>query len=143
MDKALLDTDIFSEILKGVDQHVRARATMYRTTFGFYTISTITVLEIIKGFHKVTREDRIQKFLAGLAAVELLTLDLTSSELAGRIYADLERTGQPIGRADPMIAAIALHHSLTLVTGNVSHYERIQKLGYDVRLENWRNPLSQ
>ncbi|MBT4497806.1 MAG: hypothetical protein HOC74_08800 [Gemmatimonadetes bacterium] len=38
---------------------------------------------------------------------------------------------------------IALRHSLTLVTGNISHYERIQKLGYDVRLENWRNSLSQ
>ena len=39
-----------------------------------------------------------------------------------------------------MIAAIAQHHSLTLVTGNVAHYERIQRLGCDVRLENWRNP---
>lgn len=142
MDKALLDTDIFSEILKGVDQHVRARATTYLTNFGFYTISAITVLEIVKGFHKVKREDQIQKFLAGLSSVELLTLDLTSSEQAGRIYADLERTGQPIGRADPMIAALALHHGLTLVTGNFSHYERIQGLGYDVQLENWRNPVS-
>lgn len=143
MDKVLLDTDIFSEILKGVDRHVRARAIEYRTTLGFYTVSTITVLEIVKGFHKVKREDRIQKFIAGLASVELLTLDLASSEQAGRIYADLERTGQPIGRADPMIAGLALHHSLTLITGNFSHYERIQKLGYEMRLENWREPISQ
>ena len=65
-------------------------------------------------------------------------LDLRSAELAGRIYADLERAGQPIGRADPMIAAIALRHDLTLVTGNLSHYERIQKLGYNLELDNWR-----
>ncbi|MCS6861564.1 MAG: type II toxin-antitoxin system VapC family toxin [Abditibacteriales bacterium] len=138
MDKALLDTDIFSEILKGIDQNVAAKATAYRSTFGHYTISVIMVMEIVKGFHRLQREDRIQQFLAGLPTVEVLMLDLRSSELAGRIYADLERTGQPIGRADPMIAAIALQHDLTLVTGNLSHYQSIQALGYDLKLDNWR-----
>jgi tRNA(fMet)-specific endonuclease VapC len=56
-------------------------------------ISIITVTEIVKGFHKLQREDRIEQFLAGLPTVEVLTLDLRSAELAGRIYADLERTG--------------------------------------------------
>jgi tRNA(fMet)-specific endonuclease VapC len=65
-------------------------------------------------------------------------LDAVSAELAGRIYADLERLGQPIGRADPMIAAIALRHDLTLVTGNLSHYRRIQALGHNLQLDNWR-----
>lgn len=138
IDKALLDTDIFAEILKGVDQQVVAKATAYRAAFGYYTISAITVLEITKGFHKLQREDRIQQFLAGLPTVELLTLDPRSCELAGRIYADLERYGQPIGRADPMIAAIALRHGLTLVSGNLSHYQRIQALGYGLKLDNWR-----
>lgn len=138
MDKVLLDTDIFSEILKGINQHVVAKASSYRTAFGYYTISVITVIEIVKGFHKIRREDFTQQFLAGLPTAELITLDLQSAELAGRIYADLERLGQPIGRADPMIAAIALRHSLTLVTGNFSHYQRVQALGYRLRLDNWR-----
>jgi tRNA(fMet)-specific endonuclease VapC len=138
VDKALLDTDMLSEILKGIDQRVVAHAVAYRAAFGRYTISAITVMEIVKGFHKLRREDRIQQFLAGLPSLELLTLDLHNSELAGRIYADLERTGQPIGRADPMVAAIALGHGLTLVTGNVSHYQRIQILGYSLKIENWR-----
>lgn len=138
MDKALLDTDIFSEILKGVNQNAVAKATGYRTTFGCYTISTITVIEIVKGFHKLKREDRVQQFLAGLPTVELLTLDLRSAELAGRIFADLERLGQRIGRADPMIAGIALRHDLTLVTGNLSHYQRIQAIGYGLKLDNWQ-----
>ena len=138
MDKALLDTDIFSEILKGVDRRIAVRATAYRVVFGRYTLSAISVMEIIKGFHKLQREDRIQQFLEGLGSAEVLTLDLRSSELAGRIYADLERTGQPIGRADPMIAAIAFRHDLTLVTGNLAHFQRIQTLGYDLRLDNWR-----
>ena len=141
MNKSLLDTDIFSDILKGIDQTVVARAVAYRTFWGRYTISTITVLEIVKGLHKVQREERIQQFLAGLVAVELLELDLSSATLAGRIYADLERTGQPIGRADPMIAAIALHYDLTLITSNLSHYRRIESIGYPIKLENGRERI--
>lgn len=138
MDRALLDTDIFSEMLKGIDHSVVNRAVAYRAIWGRYATSMITVLEIVKGLHKVQREPEIQRFLEALSTVELLTLDLQAAELAGRIYADLERTGQPIGRADPMIAAIALQHGLTLVTGNLAHYRRIQSLGYDLALENWR-----
>lgn len=138
MDKALLDTDVFSEVLKGIDSRVVARATAYHAVFGHYTISVITVMEVVKGFHKLHREERIRQFQAGLPTVELLTLDLRSSELAGRIYADLERIGQPIGRADPMVAAIALRYGLTLATSNTSHYQRIQTLGYGLELDNWR-----
>ena len=81
MVKALLHTDIFSEILKGVDQNVADRAITYHNAFERYTISVITVMEIVKGFHKLQREDSIQRFLTGLTTVELLTLDLHSSEL--------------------------------------------------------------
>jgi tRNA(fMet)-specific endonuclease VapC len=59
MDRALLDTDILSEILKGVDRTVVGRAVAYRAIWGRYTISTITVLEIIKGLHRVRREGEI------------------------------------------------------------------------------------
>jgi tRNA(fMet)-specific endonuclease VapC len=139
LDKALLDTDTFSEILKRVDAQVVARATEYRSQFGVYTISTITVVEAVKGLHKVQREERLQEFLKGLSAVEILTLDVGSAELAGRIYGDLERAGQPIGRADPMIAAIAMGNGLALITGNTAHYERIKNLNYDPRLSDWRS----
>lgn len=138
MDKSLLDTDIFSEVLKGVDPQVVARATAYRAAFGYYTISAITVLEVVKGFHKLQREDRLQEFLSKLPNIEVLTLDVRSSELAGRIYADLEKSGQGIGRADPIVGAIAFRHSLTLVTGNMAHYQRIQALGHALKLDNWR-----
>jgi len=138
MDKSLLDTDTLSEILKGKNLNIICQANNYYQKWGQYTISTITVLEIIKGFHKVQRESHIEQFLSTLSNTEILTLNLKSAELAGRIYADLERTGQPIGRADPMIAAIALENNLVLVTGNLRHYQRIQKLGYSLKLDNWK-----
>jgi len=40
--------------------------------------------------------------------------------------------------ANPLIAATALHHNLVLVTGNTAHYQRLQALGYDLRLDDWR-----
>jgi tRNA(fMet)-specific endonuclease VapC len=136
--KCLLDTDTLSEILRGINQTVAARSVAYLTLFARHTISVITVIEIVRGFHRRQLEDRIQRFLALESDMELLTLDALSAELAGRITADLERSGQTIGWADPMIAAIALRHRLTLVTGNLSHYERIQDLGYGLQLDNWR-----
>jgi tRNA(fMet)-specific endonuclease VapC len=138
MEKTLLDTDIFSEVLKKKHPQVVATATRYREQFGQYTISTITVLEIVKGFHKVDREDDIQRFLTQLATAEIVTLTMESAELAGRIYADLKRKGQPIGRADPMIAAITIEQQLVLATGNERHYQRIQEAGYDLKLTNWK-----
>jgi predicted nucleic acid-binding protein len=38
-----------------------------------------------------------------------------------------------------LIAGIALRHGLTLVSGNVAHFQRIQALGYSLKLENWRS----
>ena len=49
---------------------------------------------------------------------------------AGLIAGDLDRAGQPIWRCDPMIERIAITHSLELVTGNTSHYQRLHPLGY-------------
>jgi len=77
--------------------------------------------------------------LSAISDIEILTLNIKSAELAGKIYADLERTGQPIGRADPMIAAISLANNLILTTGNIEHYQRIQSLDYDLKLENWKD----
>ncbi|MDP2976093.1 MAG: hypothetical protein Q8N45_07770, partial [Anaerolineales bacterium] len=67
-----------------------------------------------------------------------LPFDQACAEIAGRVFADLERFGRPIGRADPMIAAIAMHNNLTLISGNITHYQQIQELGYPLKLNNWR-----
>ena len=138
MNKALIDTDIFSELGKGVNQTVAENGASYRAAFGRYTISVITVMEIVRGFQKKQSPRRLQAFLTNIASEEVLAFDLVAAELAGRIQGELERVGQPIGRADPMIAATALQNGLELVTGNTTHYQRIQQLGYPLVLVNWR-----
>lgn len=138
MKKALLDTDIFSEIMKARNTSLVAKAVNYKEIFGQFTISAITIMEVVAGLHKAGRADALKKFRGGLQAIEVLPFGENSSITAGHMVADLEKTGQPIGRADPMIAAIAMEHDLTLITGNTTHYERLQKLGYSLKLDNWR-----
>jgi predicted nucleic acid-binding protein len=138
VNKSLLDTDILSEIGKGIDPNVARNATAYRNAFGRYTLSVISIMEVVRGFQKKQSTRRLQRFLSAIASEEILSFDQPAAELAGRIAGDLDRIGQPIGRADPMIAAIALAHGLELVTGNTPHYQRLQQLGYPLTLVNWR-----
>lgn len=138
MNKALLDTDIYSEILKAVSPTVIANASTYRQSHGILTLSAITVMEVVKGCQQVQATARLQRFLNAVAKEEILPLGAAAAELAGRIAGDLDRTGQTIGMADPLIAAIALEGGLELVTGNTAHFQRIQNLGYPLTLTNWR-----
>jgi tRNA(fMet)-specific endonuclease VapC len=138
MDKALLDTDTFSQVLRRYSPAIVFRTAAYLTEFDRLTISAITVTEIVKGWQKRQREDRVDRFISDLDTVEILYLSLESHITIGRILADLERTGQPIGFADTAIAAIALQNNLTLITGNLNHYQRIVNLGYPLNLETWK-----
>ena len=99
----------------------------------------ITVMEIIQGLQKVgASPKRIQAFRTAIVPEEILPFDQDAADLAGLIAGDLDRVGRPIGRCDPMIAALAIRNGLELATGNTSHYQRIQQLGYPLTLVNWR-----
>jgi predicted nucleic acid-binding protein len=138
VNKALLDTDIYSEVLKAINPIVAQKAATYRRRHGVYTVSAITLMEIVEGFQQTQSIRRLQAFLAAVALEEVLSFDERAGELAGRIAGDLARIGQPIGTADPMIAALAIEHGLDLITGNTAHFQRLQKLGYPLSLVNWR-----
>jgi len=138
VNKTLLDTDILSEIIKGIDLTVARNASAYHQTFGRYTLSVISVMEIVRGFQKNQSIRRRQNFLDSVAAEEVISFEQAGGELAGRIAGELERVGRPIGTADTIIAATAIGHGLELATGNTAHFQRIQQLGYPLTLVNWR-----
>jgi tRNA(fMet)-specific endonuclease VapC len=68
-----------------------------------------------------------------LGAIEVLPLEAPVDAVYGVIRASLERTGQPIGGNDLLIAAHALALGLTVVTDNEREFSRIDNL----RVENW------
>jgi tRNA(fMet)-specific endonuclease VapC len=139
MNKALLDTDILSEVLKGRNPQVVAQAEAYLRHHAMLTVSAVSVIEVVSGLQRMARSAQLEQFLRALDAIEVLPVDTQSAVLAGRIDGDLLRTGQPIGRADPIIAAQAITHGVVLVTGNARYYERIVALGYPLRMANWRD----
>ncbi len=63
-------------------------------------------MEVIKGWQKLGREDKITQFLTRWKQEEVSPMGFNEGVLAGRIYADLEKNGQRIGYADS-IGAIA------------------------------------
>jgi tRNA(fMet)-specific endonuclease VapC len=138
VNKALLDTDIYSEVLKAKNPTVAQNAALYRQQHGVYTVSVITVMEVVQGFHQVQNARRLLNFLNAVALEQVILFDQPTAVLAGRISGDLDRTGQIIGLADPMIAAVAMHNVLEYVTGNTAHFQRIQQLGFPLTLANWR-----
>ena len=138
MNKALLDTGLYSEVLKGIDANVARNAASYRGLHGRFSVSLVTVMEVVYGYPRVKGEARLKVFLSAVVKEEVLPLGLRDAELAGRIAADLDRTGRTIGQIDPMIAATALNRGLELVTGNTAHYQRVQQLGHPLVLVNWR-----
>ena len=139
MSKVLLDTDIYSEVIKAVNPTVTQNAIAYRQAHGVLTVSVVTVMEIVRGFQQNQSIQRLNNFLTAVASEEVLTFDQTAAELAGRIEGELVRTGRPIGMADSMIAAVALTYGLELSTGNTADFQRVQQLGYPLILLNWRN----
>ena len=52
MNKALLDTDILSEVGKAIDPVVARNATAYRQAHRFLTLSVISVMEVIQGYQR-------------------------------------------------------------------------------------------
>ncbi len=90
--------------------------------------------ELFYGAFKSTRRDKNLALLDELSNGFLsLPFDGNTAHHFGRIRADLARAGNPIGPYDLQIAAIALSHSLTLVTHNTREFSRVDGL----HLEDW------
>ena len=100
--------------------------------------TAITVGEMVYGAERSSRREYLlTQFENRLwPTVQILPFDQAAGEAYGRLRAELERAGTPIGEPDTRIAAIALTNDLTVVTGNVRHFTRVPGL----RVENWLTP---
>lgn len=106
MSRALLDTDILSEVLKNRDAAVARAAADYLSRDGEFTISVISVMEIAYGLHRAGRTKQLEDFEATLGSTcNILPFDAAAALLAGRIEAELEKIGTPVDAPDVMIAA--------------------------------------
>ena len=97
-------------------------------------ISAITLAELQHGVEKsVYPEKNTAALLQFLSILTVLPFDDLAAVEYGKICADLQRKGTPIGTMDMLIAAHARAEHMVLVTNNVREFERVPGL----EIENW------
>ncbi len=132
----LLDTDILSNLLRRIPSTILI-AKLASVPADQQFTSSITLGELVYGAYRLggTRASVLLQQLdkALLLNLPVLSFDDAAARRYGEVRAELERQGTPLGDADLRIAAIALARSLTVVTGNLRHFQRVPGL----LVENW------
>ncbi len=130
----LFDTDVITNILKPKPSPILMKR-LSETPSDHQFISVVTISEIVYGACKSERKEyhlhNLEHVL--LPQVNILDFDTGAAYVAGHIRAELEKMGQPLAFADIQVASIAMSRELTLVTGNLRHFNRIAGL----RVANW------
>jgi predicted nucleic acid-binding protein len=134
----LFDTDVLSRLAKRhPPEELKAR--LAATPIASQFTSAVNVAEIYHGIFRLGSEvgpkDILLAFFEGqvFPRLTILPFDADDARAYGRMKAELERRGRPRFEPDLQIAAIALRRRLTVVTGNVRHFDGIPGL----RVENW------
>lgn len=128
----LLDTNVCIRIINGRSTFARQKLISYPSEQ--IIVCSIVRAELFYGASKSqTPEATRRKQDLFLKPFVSLSFDDSAANTYGRIRADLEQAGTPIGPLDLQIAAIALTHHLTLVTHNIREFSRIPHL----QLEDW------
>ena len=97
-------------------------------------VSSVTYAELVHGVEKSAAVEKNRLALTMLLAnIEILDFDVDAADCYGKIRADLEKKGTPIGLLDMMIAGHAMSMGYTVVTNNVKEFSRVP----DLKIENW------
>lgn len=128
----LLDTNICVYALKG--RYPALSEKLLRIHPSEMAVSSVTVGELEYGAAKSRWGDqtrsRLYLFLSAFTVLPYTTDDALA---CGRLRAELERKGTPIGPYDLMIAAQALTRDCTVVTHNTGEFARVPGLA----IEDW------
>ena len=97
-------------------------------------VSSVTYAELVHGVEKSAAVEKNRlALLTLLANIEILDFDVNAADCYGKIRADLEKKGTPIGPLDMMITGHAQSLGYTVVTNNVKEFSRVKNL----KIENW------
>ncbi len=131
MLRYLLDTNLCIPVLRDRPRQVRERFNLEADSL---CISTIVLSELLHGAAKAGRPEHSRSEVERFAArLEVLVFDEAAADHAAEIRAHLERQGLPIGGYDLLIAGHARSRGLTVVTGNLAEFRRVDGL----RCEDW------
>jgi tRNA(fMet)-specific endonuclease VapC len=128
----LLDTNAVVALLRNKPATVRDRFRTARASGDYLAVSSPVLCElwysVQKSSHVTENTERLRIFLSG--DLDFLPFDDEDAQSAGRVRADLETRGTPIGPYDLLIAGQALQRGLTVVTADTSEFSRVSGLGW-------------
>ncbi|MGA2533160.1 MAG: type II toxin-antitoxin system VapC family toxin [Candidatus Aminicenantales bacterium] len=130
----LFDTDILSQVAKKRRPEA-LMSRLARTPLASQFTSSVNAAEIYYGIFRAEGRESLLRFFEDqvFPRLTILPFDRESAQVYGRLKAAVEREGRPRFEPDLQIAAVALRHRLTVVTGNVRHFTGIPGL----KIENW------
>lgn len=132
----MLDTNICIYAIKNKPEQVLRRL-KDNLQNGLY-LSAITLAELEHGVEKSAYPEKNRLALMQfLSILEVLPFDELASVEYGRICAELQKQGTPIGTMDMLIAAHAKAEEMILVTNNVREFARVDGL----TIENWADGI--
>ncbi len=122
----LVDSDWVADYLKGRQHAVQLLDSLFPDGM---VISIITFAEIYEGIYYGSdpkrNEETFARFLRG---VDVLGINRPVARRFAVVRGALREAGQLIPQPDIFIAATALHYDLSLVTRNLSDFQRIPDL---------------
>ena len=129
----LLDTNAYIALINGKPAAVRKRFQRVVQKGARVSVSTIVAFELWYGVAKSSQKEgntnRLEIFLSG--PLSLLPFDEEDAKAAGKVRAEIEAAGRPIGAYDLLIAGQALRHKMTLVTANTKEFQRVPGLAFE------------
>jgi tRNA(fMet)-specific endonuclease VapC len=127
----LLDTNICIYIINTKPAGVLQRFQQYR--LGDVGVCSVVAAELAYGVAKSGSNRNREALEMFLAPITILPFDEAAVWAYGKLRAELERMGTPIGSLDTMIAAHALSQQSLLVTNNTREFSKVPGL----QLDNW------
>ena len=130
----IFDTDIYTNVMRKIPSEKllnRLKKVPRRDQF----TTTITIAEVYYGLMKASNRTKLlELFIAVLLPrATILPFGFSAAKKYGAIRSFLEKQGTPLSHADLQIASIALSMDMTLITGNLKHFQRVPQL----TVENW------
>ena len=130
--RVMLDTNICIYLIKEQPASVLDRFVAYPV--GDIGMSVVTLAELEYGIAKSSRPARNRAALEQFTSpLEVADFGRDATVVYGRVRAQLEKKGQPIGSLDLLIAAHAISLDVRLITHNVREFGKVAGL----RIEDW------
>jgi tRNA(fMet)-specific endonuclease VapC len=118
----VLDSDVLIDYLRGAGP---GRDLLRQLIGGSgYRVTAVTAFELALGSSYRIKPRPVNALLAA----PVLTLTRKAGLRGGELLGELRRGGESIGVRDAMQAGICLEAEATLVTRNISHFERVPGL---------------